>query len=351
MIGDRRQKTSGRFNELPFPTPDPRPPIPVTDLAPLPREAAPLFPLRVAAVDVGSNATRFLAAEFSDHTQWTELAYKRLPIRMGHDAFLTGRLDPDNVDAAVAAFADVRERLEELGVGHYRAVATSAVRDSSNGAELVERVANEANVRLETISGREEARLVWMAVRAHVPLGRQPWVLVDLGGGSMEITLADAEAIRSTESHPIGTVRLLEELEEAGDLPPEQLRQLMNESAARLRLPRTNPVGMVATGGNIEALLALAVPSAAAERVGELPVAKLEQWVERLSHMSVRQRIVKLGLRPDRADVILPAAVLYERVARLAGVDRILVPRVGVREGLLLDLVEEVTKDHAYPES
>ncbi|HEX7241893.1 MAG TPA: Ppx/GppA phosphatase family protein [Longimicrobiaceae bacterium] len=309
-------------------------------------QPAAAFPLRVASVDVGSNAIRFVAAEFTGPAERTVLDQVRAPVRLGHDVFLTGKLAPEAVQAAVEQFVDFRARMERLGVEHYRATATSAVRESRNGADLVRRVREEAGIELEVITGYEEARLVHQAIRSRVEMGRDKWISVDLGGGSVEVSLVDDAGILWSESHTMGSVRLLEELSASGE-EPGRFQRLLREYAATLQIPvaaqHWNPAGMIATGGNAEALAKLAGTPPRGGRAGILPVAKLREAIQLLARLSYRQRMEQLGLRADRADVILPAAMVYERVAALAAVEAIHVPGVGVKDGLLLDLVEDLT--------
>lgn len=305
-------------------------------------------PLRVAAVDVGSNAIRFVAAEFRDPTHHTELAYERVPVRLGHATFVSGELTAAAMDAAVEAFRRFRATIDELGITTYRAVATSAVREARNGPEFVRRVKAESGIQLGLISGGEEARLVWSAVRQRIDFGTRKWMLVDLGGGSVEVSLADGAGILWSESHTMGSVRLLEELAGADDAPGH-FSSLLAEYAATLRIPAAakhwTPVELIATGGNIEALALLADPSVPSGDVRVITRDQLRRVIDRLSRLSYAQRVGELGLREDRADVILPAAIVYDRVAELAGADRIFVPGVGVKEGVLLDLVDELTSD------
>jgi exopolyphosphatase / guanosine-5'-triphosphate,3'-diphosphate pyrophosphatase len=299
------------------------------------------FPLRVACVDMGSNAIRFIVAEFSSQDRYQVLASERRPVRLGHSVFLSGRLEPKAMDGAVAALEDFRRQMDELGAGHRRVVATSAVRESKNGDAFVARVADETGLQLEVISGSEEARLVHLAVARRIPLGRRKWLLVDLGGGSVEVSLVDRRGIYWSESHTMGSVRLLEELTDAG-ADPGRFRRVLGEYVSVLRVPalkgRSRPAGYIATGGNIEALAKLAGFS---DEVGvtRVPVETLRSVIEQLARMSFRQRVEDLGLRDDRADVILPAAMVYERLAELAGASEVIVPRVGIKEGVLLDLV------------
>jgi len=304
------------------------------------------FPCRLAAIDVGSNAIRFLAVEFVDPTHWVELEFQRVPVRLGHNAFLTGNLDRAAMAGAVATMAAFRRSMDNLGIPRYRAVATSAVRDSRNGPELVDLIRRETGVRLETITGTEEARLVWTALRSRVELGSGLWISVDLGGGSLEVSLISQEGIHWTESHTMGTVRILEDLGE-GESDPRRFRRLVSEYARTLRFPsRVDPreiSGLLATGGNMEALADLTGAEVDARGVSRLPVSRLQDLARTLARMTVPERVSRLGLREDRADVILPAALIYGQVARLAQVGEIVVPRVGVKEGVLLDLLEDVT--------
>jgi len=311
------------------------------------------FPLTVAAIDVGTNAIRFVAAEFVDRTHWIQKESVRIPVRLGHQAFLTGRLAEDAMAGAVEAMATFRRSLDTHGVVEYRAVATSAVRESRNGGDLVERIRAETGIRLETITGSEEARLTWVAASTRVSMDHHRWMMADLGGGSLEISTASSEGVEWIESHTMGTVRVLEELgAEAED--QEALRELVVEYAARLRLPdwileEKPPLnGFMATGGNIEALAELAGCDPDGKGVARLPVPKLEKWIDRLARISVEERIERFGFRQDRADVILPAAILYHRVAQLAGAETILVPNLGVKEGVLVDLVDDLVRPQVH---
>ncbi|MDX1577545.1 MAG: hypothetical protein R3266_03635, partial [Gemmatimonadota bacterium] len=268
------------------------------------------FPLRVASIDVGSNAIRFLAAEFSGPERWTQLEYERVPVRLGHSAFLTGELTPSAMDRTVEAFRSFASHIERLGIRRVRAVATSAVRESRNGPELVQRLREASGIELRLISGSEEARLVWHAVRTKIDFGDAKWLLVDLGGGSVEVSLADQVGIMWSESHTMGSVRLLEELSGADDAPAH-FANLLAEYAAKLRIPHASkhwtPVQVIATGGNIETLARMAgQPLPTGEppcRPADSPQAadgtdpiylvsrhRLEQAIDELARLSYSQR-------------------------------------------------------------
>jgi exopolyphosphatase / guanosine-5'-triphosphate,3'-diphosphate pyrophosphatase len=289
---------------------------------------------------------RLFAAEFSAPGRWSRMESIRAPVRLGVDAFGSGTLTPEIMDDAVAAMHDFRARLEALGVRHLRAAGTSALREAENGDELVRRIRAATGIELERITGAEEARLVWIAIRDRVALGADPWLLVDLGGGSVEVSSVDENRIRWSESLPLGTVRLLSELGRNREAAPELARRMIEDPIHMLSLAAAGYSmrfrGVLATGGNIEALADLVEAERREEAVRVIPLARMRETIATLAALTAEQRMARFDLRPDRADVILPAAIVYERVAALAGVDEILVPDVGLKEGILLDLADEL---------
>jgi len=310
------------------------------------------FPTRVAAIDIGSNAMRFLAAEFIAPAHYTVLEQVRTPVRLGHDVFLTGRLTDAAMTAALDALGSYQQRMRTQDISQYRAVATSAVRDSVNGDDFVELARTQAGIDIATITGAEEVRLVHQAVRNRIDLGTDRWILVDLGGGSVEVSLVDDRDVYWSVSHGMGSVRLLEELQVAGD-EPGRFRRRLAEYASTLRIPavgRSRRAGFIATGGNIEALARLADAPADERGVSRLPVVVLRTLIEQMARMSYHQRVAELGLREDRADVILPAATVYEQLCTQAGFDVIHVPGVGLKDGIVIDLVDDYARHEPHVE-
>jgi exopolyphosphatase / guanosine-5'-triphosphate,3'-diphosphate pyrophosphatase len=301
------------------------------------------FPLRLAAIDIGSNAIRLLAAEFRDPVRHTRLDSARAAVRLGHDVFRIGKLSQLSMDRAIAALADFRSRLDGLDVSRYRAVATSAVRESSNGEEFAARALVEAGISMDQISGSDEAALVWLAVRHRIEMGSREWILIDVGGGSIEVSLATADKVISSESHPVGTVRLLEEMSGLDD-DPESIRQFLERRSMTLRtaseIGEGRAEGVIATGGNAETLANLVGERSAGGGHQVLRLDRLESMIERLAKLDVNARMKRFGLRQDRADVILPAAILYHSLAKRLGSREIVVPAVGVSDGVLLDLLQ-----------
>jgi exopolyphosphatase/guanosine-5'-triphosphate,3'-diphosphate pyrophosphatase len=317
-------------------------------------DPAPGFPLRIGVVDMGSNAIRILVAEFIAPYTWTTLLSERVPIRLGSRVFETGELDEESFEAAVSVMERFRDVLEQLDVRHYRAVATSAVRESSNRRQLVAQIRKRTGLKLEVISGAEEARLVYCAARSRVTLGDEPWIMADLGGGSLEIALVDMNGIRTVESLGIGSVRLLAEFEGAGEAGgPNRVRTLLDEYVAGLRfgdLEDDEVKGYIATGGNMDELARLAGAEPDENGVSVVRIEDLRKTIGRLAGLTVEERIEQLGLGENRADVILPAAMVYARLAERFGQSRIHVPHAGVKEGAMIDRVEDLTARAGYTE-
>ncbi|MBN2324683.1 MAG: hypothetical protein JXQ30_13195 [Spirochaetes bacterium] len=304
------------------------------------------LPIRIASIDVGSNAMRFLAAEFEDKNTYTLLASDRYPLRLGHDVFVSGRMTDETISSALGGLATFSDHMSRLQVKRYRAVATSAVRESTNGDELIRRSHEEIGLDLEKISGAEEARLIHLSVKHRVSLGDKRWILADLGGGSVEVSLVDETGILWSESHTMGSVRLLEELSGSAD-KPGRFKKLLEECIQTLSIPAVildkQPAGFIATGGNIETIASFFSPQESGTPAG-VSLGDLRKFTEKLTHLSYRDRIKKLGLKEDRADVILPASLVYERLAMLAGAEEIIVPHAELREGIVLDLLQKDRK-------
>lgn len=320
-------------------------------LAPEPVTLPVLYPLRVAGIDIGSNAVRFIAAEFSASDRFRQLESKRVPVRLGTGVFRDGRLEPKAMSAALRALAFFRRRLQDLRITHYRAIATSAVRESENRWEFLRLAEERLKLSVDVISGSEEARLVVQAVKAVQPLGNRPWLIMNLGGGSLELCLADQDQIHWSESHTLGTVRLLEELD-ASHQAPQDLQRLVMAYLQTLRTAlsksRRTLAGIVATGGNSEELARLAKAPLLRPGVRVLTLSAIGAVTRRLAQLTAEQRVRLLDLRPDRADVILPAALVHEHICRLGGKRRLLVSDWGTKEGLLLDVVARLQPDERH---
>jgi exopolyphosphatase / guanosine-5'-triphosphate,3'-diphosphate pyrophosphatase len=310
----------------------------------------------IAAVDVGSNAIRMVVGEVNSEWKVRAVENIRLPVRLGQDAFTVGFIQEEAVQSAIDAFLRFRRIADDFGVRKMRAIATSAMREASNGDFLVDRIANSSGIQVEIIDGDEEARLVTLAIADVIDLRKKRAVLVDIGGGSVEVTVTDGPNIVSTESFNMGTVRLLNSLkvngnhQSASNGSNSDFSLLVQEyaEAPRRRIEREigdHPVNLcIGTGGNVEEMGKLRERLFKGSSDKLITVGELEKLIKRLEGMSYRDRIQKLKLRPDRADVILPATIVMHVIARQTGVKEVTIPDVGLKDGVLLELADELSQ-------
>ncbi len=299
---------------------------------------------RVASIDVGTNAIRFFAVETEGDSISRILAEERFPVRFGHGVFSEGRISHEASAAALDGLQRAAALMKELSIEKYRAVATSAVRESPNRREFVRAVKRRTDISLEVIAGSEEIRLVHAAVARRILLGSDQWIMVELGGGSVEVALASSTRILWCETHAMGAVRLLELFAPGGKETPDFL-ELLSEYVATIRLsPKARGVStprFIATGGNIEVLARIAGNTEEGTDIPSVPLRALRAMTQKLSRMTVEDRMRTFDMRSDRADVIVPAAVVYGQLAEQFGAEEILVPGGGIREGIVLDLAEK----------
>lgn len=298
-----------------------------------------------ASIDVGSNASRLLIVEADDPEDVRKVASIRKPVRLGHGVFLTGRLDPQAIDESVAALGEFRAELKKREIAGMRAVVTASARDAVNSAELIERAESEAGVVLEAISGTEEARLVKLAVESRLTLGGYRSLLVDLGGGSLELSEVHHDEVRYSSSLEIGTVRLLESFLDPNAPVSEKQEHLLREYVDRLIAPveerfRRRSYDLVAgTGGNFDAIAQLCpVPN---RDVPTIDVRLAAALLPRMKKLTAAERRAAYDLRADRADVIVPALYVILRCAELARTEEIVAPGVGLKEGIVVELVDK----------
>jgi exopolyphosphatase / guanosine-5'-triphosphate,3'-diphosphate pyrophosphatase len=302
-------------------------------------------PVQLTAIDAGSNAIRLAIARATSPQHIQILESERAAVRLGHNAFTRRLLDEKTIARAVRAFRHFRERMDHYQVTTYRAVATAAAREVRNYRRLMERIQRKTGIELEVISSEEEARLVCAAV--HWALGDrvQPRLIFDLGGGSLELNFYERGVLQNRIALPLGTIRLMETYSIEGAIDEDTARRLRHHTLSLLGSAMPNPPNLsraigVACGGNAEALVRLA-PGPLAGRVPTINVRLLKDQTWRLCRLDVPARMRTFRVRKDRAEVMAIAAIIISAVAKWLGLRSMLVPGVGVREGLLLDLVAE----------
>lgn len=302
---------------------------------------------RFAAIDVGSNASRLVVVDADAPGHATTILELREPVRMGRGVFTTGRLEEASIRGCVKAMKTFAARMKQLAVVDYRAVVTASARDAENAAELLKKV-RDVGIELDAIDGTEEARLVKVAVEQRVRLDEKRALLCDLGGGSLELSEVHHDEVRFSTSLEIGTVRLLESFLDDGKPVEKHDEKVLLEYLDRMLQPvardfvkRSYDV-VYGTGGNLDSIAQLCPAPAITKELGlpAIDVRKARAMLTRMVKMSAVQRRRTFGLKPDRADVIVPALYVVRAVADLARTDVIVAPGVGLREGIAAEVVE-----------
>jgi exopolyphosphatase/guanosine-5'-triphosphate,3'-diphosphate pyrophosphatase len=301
----------------------------------------------LAAIDVGSNAIRLVIGNVDADRTITVIESIRESVRLGEDVFAHGSISDANIERAAEVFRKFRGLIDTHGAKWVRAVSTSACREALNRELFVDRIAQTSDIELTVIGEEEEARLIYLAVADRVPLKGKVAMLVDIGGGSTEVTLVSGGQILATESFKMGSVRLLQLLRDSrrGEREFHQLlREYLDSTHRKIKKELGNEriELCVGTGGNIEVLGDLRREVLKKERDSVLPMDDLDDLVKRLQNLSYEERVRELGLRPDRADVIVPASMILQKIVKQAGVREVVIPRVGLKDGLLIDMVQEL---------
>lgn len=281
-----------------------------------------------AAIDIGSNAVRLLIKqlESDDKPLFSKVLLLRVPLRLGFDVFASGRISEKKEKNMIRLMKAYKNLMKIYGVSAYRACATSAMRDAENGPDIIRAVEKKTGIKIEIIDGQEEARMIYNNHIEYMKGCKGNFMYVDVGGGSTEINLlADGELVCS-RSYNIGTVRLLN-----GAVSESEWQRLGKDMKDLvLSYPGINIIG---SGGNINKLIKLV--KGRDSRHSRMTVASLHELYDRLKDMTVEERMEEYAMKPDRADVIVPAGKIFLTIADITGATYIYVPVIGLADGII----------------
>jgi exopolyphosphatase/guanosine-5'-triphosphate,3'-diphosphate pyrophosphatase len=302
-------------------------------------------PVHIAAIDAGSNAVRLSVARAYSALDIEPLHNERYSLRLGESVFLRHRFSEDILKKSVKAFHHFKEVMDEFAVTRYRAVATSASREARNRDAFARLIRQKCGIGLEVISGTEESRLGREAALAALGPESPPRCIVDLGGGSLEVSIVRDHSVEQAAQLPVGTVRLMTTLKIPGVIRPAQAEQVRLYVRALLesRLPSRPNLGesvAVALGGNAETLAAVA-PGPREHGVPTLQLSLLRERLTDILERDVRERMRAYAVRRDRADVMGIAAITFITLGRYLNLRTLSIPGVGIREGLLQEIARE----------
>ena len=282
--------------------------------------------MKLAAIDIGSNAVRLQITKVIEYEKiitFKKLEYVRFPLRLGHDVFTSGRISEYNKERFFKLMSAYKNLIDLYEIDAFYGCATSAIRESENGPQIIDQVKEGMDLPVQIISGEEEAEMINKVILSS--LDSKDYIHIDVGGGSTELNIYhDHEKIYS-RSFEIGTVRTLEQ---GGN---EEKWKAMNEWVQRHTVPKGKKITAVGTGGNINKLFELYNPDTKSRKMS---LDKLKRTQEILKNLTLEDLLNKLQLNPDRADVIIPASEIYLTVMQSAKAKNILVPDVGLKDGI-----------------
>ncbi len=283
---------------------------------------------KYAAIDIGSNAMRLLVANIIEEegmpTHFSKNALVRLPIRLGQDSFTVGDISDENIDRMVDAMKAYQLLMKVHKVEKYRAVATSAMREATNSAEVIRIIKEKSGIEIKIIDGKTEAAIIASTDLHHLLQTENNYLYVDVGGGSTEFSLFSNNEMIASKSFKIGTVRLLNEM--VNDVVWHEIEHWIKSHTIDF-----DNVILIGSGGNINKLFKMS----GKQQDKPLTYTYLNKRFNFLNSLSYEQRVSELDLNPDRADVIVLATKIYLNAMKWSGAKHIYVPKIGLSDGII----------------
>ncbi|MFT4645963.1 MAG: exopolyphosphatase/guanosine-5'-triphosphate,3'-diphosphate pyrophosphatase [Planctomycetota bacterium] len=281
---------------------------------------------KYAAIDIGSNAMRLLinnVIEIDGEKHYKKVDIIRVPIRLGSEAFIKKEISEPTINKFLSAMRAYANLMNAHGIEKYRACATSALRDAKNGNDIIDLVQKETGINIEIISGKEEAEIIYSTHKEKLLNDHGSFLFVDVGGGSVEITLFENGTTKDSKSFDIGTLRILNKI--IDDRIWEEVKNWVETITSNKK------VYLIGSGGNINKVFKLSrKPKSEA-----LSLDYLERYLEGLKNYSFEERVIKLDLNIDRADVIIPALIIFTSIMNWSKATQIYVPKIGLADGLI----------------
>ncbi len=291
--------------------------------------------MKLAAIDIGSNAARLLITEVSQNpqgkTEFNKLNLVRVPLRLGFDVFEQGMISKQKATMIMQTMKAYSHLLNVYDVHHVKACATSAMRDAANSQDIIRKIKLETGIEIKIITGDQEASYIYENHVAENLDKEHGYLYIDVGGGSTELTFFADNKLRYKKSFNIGTIRLLKNMVE-DSYWDEMKNFIKSNDTGKL------PVIAIGSGGNINKVFSLSK-----KKEGKpLSLDLLRDYYREFSGVTLEERINIYKLRPDRADVLVPALQIYINVMRWAAINEIYVPKIGLADGLIQNLYEEI---------
>ena len=283
---------------------------------------------RYAAIDIGSNAMRLLVSNIVEQegkeTQFNKSSLVRVPIRLGQDVFTVGEISDENIERMIDAMKAYKLLMKVHKVEHYKACATSAMREADNNREIVEIIQREADIDIDIIDGKKEASIIASSDLKEYIFTDKTYLYVDVGGGSTEFSLFSNGKIIASKSFKNGTVRMLNNM--VNEIVWIEIEKWIKTNTAPF-----DEITLIGSGGNINKLFKMT----GKQQDKPLTYLGLNAQFAMLNKMTYDERISELGLNPDRADVIIPATKIYLNAMKWSGARHLYVPKIGLSDGIV----------------
>lgn len=296
--------------------------------------------MRLAAIDIGSNAARLLISDVTTNTgkpEFSKINLVRVPLRLGFEVFANREIPGEKTDMLIETLKAYRHLCNAYKVDHIKAAATSAMRDAVNARNVLDRVLAETGIPIEVISGGYEATLIYENHIAENLDKEHAYLYIDVGGGSTELTFFAGNKLIFSSSFNIGTIRLLKN--QVTDEQWESMKDFIKKETRYY----SDHILAIGSGGNINKVFSISK-----RKEGKpLPLELLKDYYKEFSAFSLGERMRLYKLREDRADVIVPALQIYVNVMRWANAPEIYVPKIGLADGLIQHLYAELKKEAA----
>lgn len=289
---------------------------------------------KYGAVDIGSNAIRLLVVTVIEQkgreTIFKKTSLVRVPIRLGADVFLRGEISEDNAIRIVEAMKAFRLLMEVHNIKRFRACATSAMREASNGNEIAARIKKESGLEINIIDGNDEAAIIASTDLKNLIQDDKIFLYVDVGGGSTELTIFANGHTVTSKSLKLGTVRLLNERVDEGKW--KEMEEWIKEETREF-----DTISLIGSGGNINTIY-----KKSGKKIGKpLTYSYLSSYYKKLKSLTFEERITELDMNPDRADVVIPATRIYLSAMKWSKAKKIFVPKIGLSDGIVRSLYKE----------
>ena len=292
---------------------------------------------KLAAIDIGSNAVRLLIANTyieNNNPTYKKISLIRLPIRLGNDVFTKGKISQKKIEILIEAAKTFRSIMKIHKVSKYKAVATSAMRGAKNAKKILDKIYKETKLKVKVISGDLEAAYILQLFKNNLNIKNENYLFIDVGGGSTEVNLLTNGKIIASESFKVGTVRLMNSSDKT------VLKNLSDWIITKTK--KIDDVIVIGTGGNANKILKILNKSP----YSIIELSSLLGLFEKVKRYTINERIVRLKLNPDRADVIEPALEIYFNTLKFSNSNKFMVPRIGLADALIMSLNKNFEKEN-----